>query len=179
MSDFKDRVKDYAEQAEDKVEDALEKTKLPRWLWPLAIAAVLIVLAVVAQAVLADDDPPQTGVVVYNGPLPGESLPSNHANAHHYAVTATDKARGDLLNHNDDDTFRHVWYAGGDPACIYTANLRVGSGDVYGISGGRDCHEHTPSGQCAYISEGWTIFAITGQSCSEAGVPLCTGPFCR
>ena len=52
MDSFKERAKDYVEEAAEKGEDVLGKTGLPRWLWPLAVIAGVIVVAVIVQAVL-------------------------------------------------------------------------------------------------------------------------------
>ena len=145
-------------------------------------------VALSAGHVFADDSPPQTEVRICDGTLPATSLLSNHdASCFDYTVAATGKLAADLLNHDDDDTFRHVYFRGGDPACIFTARVRYPNPDdpswartrvLSDIAGGRECNEHTPNGQCAYIAPGYSILAVTGQSCSQAGVPICTGPFC-
>ena len=43
MDSFKERAKDYAEEAKDKGDEALAKAGVPRWLWPTVYAVVLIV----------------------------------------------------------------------------------------------------------------------------------------
>ena len=143
-------------------------------------AAVIAALAFVAEA-FADDAPPQTEVRICGGTLPATSLLSNHdAPCYEYTITATDRAHPGLLNHNTDDEFRHVYYLGGDPACIFTADYHHETGGflVDHQDGGRDCNASTPNGQCAYIAQGYAIFAVTGQSCSQASVPICTGLYC-
>ena len=76
---------------------------------------------------------------------------------------------------------------GGDPACVFTARVRYPNPDepswartrvLSDVAGGRECNASTQDSQCAYIAQGYSILAVTGQSCSQAGVPLCQGPFC-
>lgn len=156
-----------------------------RTMW--ALVAGVVILLVWALAVtdgFADDDPPQTDVRICGGTLPVTSLESNHdAPCYAYTVSATDPDHPGYLSHNSDDQFRHVYFRGGDPACIFTGDYHRATGHgvfhVTGQGGGRDCNASTPDGQCAYIAEGWAIFAISGRSCSQAGVPICQGAFCR
>ena len=120
---------------------------------------------------LRDSAPPSTTLKVCRGDLPSQSvLGSADAGCLTYEVGSTDRAHPDLLAHNDDDTFRHVYRISGDPAC-------VGTGKPLGS--GRDCTiDSAPEGQCAYVAEGFAIYAVTGGSCSENGIALCSGPFC-
>lgn len=115
--------------------------------------------------------PPSTRLMVCGGSLPSTSLRDNAdgSGCHTYDVGATDPAKPDVLSHNDNDEFRHVYRVSGDPAC-------VGTGPPMGS--GRDCAPGGPD-QCGYISEGFTVLALTGGSCSEHGIGLCTGLFCR
>ena len=173
---------------EDAVRSALERaTWKHRAKW-VAIAVVVVgALALAVQAV-ADDDPPKTSLTVCTGTLPATSLLSDHDGAcYDYDVSATEKLSADLLNHEDDDTFRHVYWREGDPACVFTARVRYPNPDqpswartrlLSDVSGGRECNRQTRDGQCAYIAQGYSILAVTGASCSQAGVPLCGGPFC-
>ena len=121
---------------------------------------------------LRDAQPPSTDLEICGGDLPSQSVRGSHdAPCHTYSVGATDKAAPDYLGHNNDDEFRHVYYLGGDPAC-------VGTGPP--IGSGRDCNAgEGDDGQCAYIAQGYHIYALTGGSCSQHGVPLCSGLFCR
>ena len=160
-----------------------------RWIKWVGTGAAIAVLALLAWNAWASAPPPTTTLKVCTGTLPVTSLLSNHdGGCHTYDVSATEKLAADLLNHGDDDTFRHVYYRGGDPACVFTARISYPNPDEPSwartriesdVSGGRECNAHTRDGQCAYIAQGYSILAVTGQSCSEAGVPLCTGPFCR
>ena len=121
---------------------------------------------------VGDAQPPSTDLEICGGDLPSQSVRGSHdAPCHTYSVGATDKAAPDYLGHNNDDEFRHVYYLGGDPAC-------VGTGPP--IGSGRDCNAgEGDDGQCAYIAQGYHIYALTGGSCSQHGVPLCSGLFCR
>lgn len=123
---------------------------------------------------VSDPQPPSTTLKVCRGTLPSTSVLGN-ADADPgcltYEVGATDRRTPDLLSHDDADTFRHVYWQSGDPAC-------VGTGKPLGS--GRDCSvDSRPEGQCAYVAEGYALYAVTGGSCSEAGVGLCSGPFCQ
>ena len=123
----------------------------------------------------ADDDPPKTKARICDGPLPSLSLDgSAEDGCYGYDITATGLEHPDYLTHEDDGTFRHVYFNSGDPACIFTADPH-GNG-VKHVSGGRDIN---PDERVAYIAEGWHIYGISGKSCSEAGIPLCSGLFCR
>ena len=120
---------------------------------------------------VGDAAPPSTTLMVCRGNLPSLSVRSaSNGGCVSYEVSSTDRSAPDLLNRNDDDQFRHVYWMGGDPACVGTGKP---------IASGRDCAASDPDGQCAYVSEGYSIFALTGGSCSEHGVGLCEGPFCR
>lgn len=155
--------------------------------------AILYLLALAAALSLgearADDDPPSTKLRICTGTLPATSLLSDHDGAcHDYTVSAQGRLAADLLNHDDDDTFRHVYFRSGDPACVFTASIRYPNPDQpswartrveSNIAGGRDCSASTPDGQCSYIAQGYAILAVTGGSCSQHGIPLCTGLFCR
>ena len=46
-NNWKERAKDYAEDARDKGDEALAKAGVPKWLWPSAYAAAAIVIVVV------------------------------------------------------------------------------------------------------------------------------------
>lgn len=120
---------------------------------------------------LNDAAPPSTTLKVCRGDLPSQSvLGSADVGCLTYEVGSTDAAHPDLLSHDDADTFRHVYRVSGDPAC-------VGTGKPLGS--GRDCTvDSAPEGQCAYIAEGYGVYAVTGGSCSQHGVGLCSGPFC-
>ena len=142
--------------------------------WGCAIV-LAFALALMAFNAAADDNPPKTRVHICDGPLPSLSLDCGaEGGCQDYDVNAASMAHPDYLNHKDDDTFRHVYWRNGDPACVFTADPN-GDG-VKHVSGGRDLNERE---RVAYIAEGWHIYAVTGQSCSEAGVPLCGGLFCR
>ena len=120
---------------------------------------------------LNDAAPPETRVNVCAGALPSTSLVGNAdaGGCRLRDVSSTDPAAPDYLGHDNDDTFRHVYFVSGDAACIGTGTP---------LGSGRDCGPGGPE-QCAYISEGYAVYAVTGGSCGEHGVGLCSGPFCR
>ena len=123
---------------------------------------------------VGDAQPPSTTLKVCRGDLPATSVLGN-ADASPgcltYEVGATDRNAPDVLAHNDDDTFRHVYWQAGDPACVGTGKP---------LASGRDCNaDSRPEGQCAYVAQGYELTATTGGSCSEAGVGLCQGLWCR
>ena len=124
------------------------------------------------DAYVGDAAPPSTTVKVCEGTLPATSVLGHHdAPCPTFVISAQDAGAPDYLGHAADDTFRHVYRISGDPAC-------VGTGKPLGS--GRDCTvDSAPEGQCAYIAEGFAIYAVTGGSCSEHGVPLCGGLLCR
>ena len=78
--------------------------------------------------------------------------------------------------------FRWFFHAGeavqgpNPTACVFTAD-RGADGRLTNIGGGRNCGGG-PSEQCAYIAEGYHVFAVSGLSCTALGVPLCGGLFC-
>ena len=135
---------------------------------------------------LLADDAPSTRLKVCSGPLPSLSLRDNaEGGCHDYTVSYPHGVHDepgflpDYLNSRDDDTFRHVYFEGGSPACVFTGKrLTRSAGRISNVDGGRDCNAGGPQ-QCAYIAQGYQIYAVTGKSCSEAGVPICGGLFCR
>ena len=146
--------------------------------WALGCVLVLF-LAGLGVKLFADDDPPHTHLQICDGNLPSLSLHSaSNEGCWDVTVNATDPARPDYLNREDDASFRHVYHVEGDQACVFTANPDGSHGAVKDVSGGRDCSGGGYS-QCSYIAEGWHVYAVTGKSCSEAGVPLCGGLFCK
>ena len=156
------------------------------WVFGVVLAVLLaigILIGMGLKAAFADDDPPSTDLYVCSGTLPATSLRDNHdAPCYPYTVSSTDADHPGYLGHNNDDTFRHVYHEGGDPACIFTGTYHRATGhSVFHVTeqgGGRECSAGTPDGQCAYIAEGWAIFAVTGGSCSQHGIPICTGTLC-
>ena len=123
------------------------------------------------DTIVGDAAPPETRVNVCAGALPSTSIIGNAdaGGCRLYDVSSTDPAAPDYLGHSNDDTFRHVYFVSGDAACIGTGKP---------LGSGRDCGPGGPE-QCAYISEGYAVYGVTGGSCGEHGVSLCGGPFCR
>ena len=121
---------------------------------------------------VGDAEPPSTTLKICGGDLPSQSVLGSHdAPCYTYDLGATDTAAPDYLGHANDDEFKHVYYVSGDPAC-------VGTGPP--IGSGRDCNADSgPDGQCGYFAEGFHVYGLTGGSCSQHGVGLCSGPFCR
>ena len=138
----------------------------------LAIVAMLLLFVLVTgfQAAFADDDPPKTTLDICDGGLPSTSLlGSAQGGCHSVDVTATDPLHFAQIAYQAQ-SFMHVYRERGDPACIYTKDSR-GRPDA-----GRDCRPENH--QCAFIAMGWHTYAITGQSCQQAGIPECQGAFC-
>lgn len=151
----------------------------------ICILIVLWAAAVVFSTTWADDDPPKTTLTECAGSLPSLSLLGN-SDCHDVVITATDPADAQLIGYWPH-SFSHEYYVSGDPACVFTAKPRhdlkthirdgirmVPVPDT--VEGGRNCRPGVT--QCAYISEGYYTFAITGQDCTEAGVGVCGGPWC-
>ena len=125
-----------------------------------------------------DAEPPSTTLQVCEGGLPSLSLlGSAQDGCHSVDVSATSVASADQILYASQ-SFSHVYRQGGDPACIFTAQRGDHPGEIVAgtATGGRDCRPEDT--QCAYIAEGYYTFAVTGQSCQEAGVPECGGPLC-
>ena len=139
------------------------------------------IVGVLPLPALEDAEPPSTTLQVCSGGLPSLSLLGSAQNGcHSVDVSATEVASADQILYFPQ-SFSHVFRDGssaGDPACIFTAQPGDHPGEVQvgTASGGRDCRPEDH--QCAYIAQGWHTWAVTGQSCMEAGVPACTGPFC-
>ena len=155
---------------------------LPSWrraLYAILAIVVLFFLSAVLQKTFADDEPPATTLEVCRGPLPSLSLWHNAQDGCvRFVVNATEADHADFLSRGGDNTARHVYVLEGDPACVGTLDVRHAGR----LHSGRDC---VPSGngtpdpiQCAYIAQGYALGAITGASCSQAGVEPCAGPFC-
>lgn len=142
-------------------------------------AALFYLAALVVHAVFADDDPPKTTLTQCSGSLPSLSLLGN-SDCSEVVITATETHRAQLIGYWPQE-FSHEFYHAGDPACVFTAKAVWRHGlptwPAPGtIASGRDCRPGLT--QCAFIAEGYATFAVTGQSCTEAGIPLCGGPFC-
>ena len=126
---------------------------------------------VVGPDAIGDAAPPSTRIMICGGSLPATSVRDNAdgSGCHIYDVGSTDRANPDLLNRNDDDEFRHGYYISGDPACVGTGKP---------VQSGRDCGPGEAE-QCLYVAEGFSIYAVSGGSCSEHAIGLCEGIFCR
>lgn len=142
----------------------------------LLLAPLVVIAAIDHEAIPnfnVDATPPSTVVQVCSGPLPSLSLIGTAQNGCTlYTISSTDRQKPDYLDTDDWNTFRHVYYVSGDPACIGTGKP---------LGSGRDCgpNQHlVHQGQSAYIAQGWALYGVTGGSCSEYDVPLCQGPFC-
>ena len=149
----------------------------------LAILVAVAVMAIGLGLTVADDSPPQTEVRICGGTLWITSLESNHdAPCYSYTISSTDKDHPGYLSHSSDDQFRHVYFKGGDPACIFTGDYHRATGhSVFHVTdqdGGRECNASTPDGQCAAIAPGYAIFAVTGGSCSQHDIHWCEGGLC-
>ena len=157
--------------------------KTPPALWLAVIVAVLVVASLVSHYVKADDAPPQTILLECLGPTPLNSVEHSCENGENtYQVNATGihdpGAPPDYLSTESEGSFRHFYWKGGDRACLFTASIRPGAGMPFDIGGGRDMGPESAH-HAAYIAEGWHVFATTGGSCSQVGVGLCSGIFCR
>ena len=138
----------------------------------VAMLVFLLALAGFVATAWADDDPPRTTVLVCTGGLPSLSLRDAAQNGcHSVDISATEVDTADAVSY-EAQAYTHIYRVAGDPACLFTRDH-----PPHGpAGGGRDCRPEDT--QCAYISWGWQIYGVTGQSCMEAGVPECTGPFC-
>ena len=74
--------------------------------------------------------------------------------------------------------FRHLVHESGPAGCVYTGELRTPTGLVLHSGGGRECPRAPGDRRCGYIAQGYSVFAVAGQSCAAAGIAPCTGPFC-
>ena len=137
----------------------------------ILIGVVVLVLLLLGSAkVFADDDPPKTTLTICDGGLPSTSLlGSAQGGCHSVDVTATDPLHFAQIAYQAQ-SFMHIYRTSGDPACIYTKDSR-GRPDA-----GRDCRPEDH--QCAFIAMGWHTYAITGQSCQQAGIAECEGLYC-
>ena len=152
-------------------------------IWLAVIVAVLVVASLVSHYVKADDAPPKSTLKVCGGPLPSLSLDGGaEGGCFTYDVSATSihdpGAPPDHLAHDDEDEYRHIYFVEGDPACVMTGYLHRGARFPYALGSGRDLNRSSQE-HVAYVAQGYGIFATTGASCSEIGVSLCRGGFCR
>ena len=137
------------------------------WLW---LAFMLAIGVGIGGSAFADDDPPKTTLTICDGGLPSTSLlGSAQGGCHSVDVTGVEVEHAPQIAYQPQ-SFMHVYRDAGDPACVFTRDSRGNPG------GGRDCRPEDH--QCAFIAMGWHVFAVTGQSCLQAGVAQCTGPFC-
>ena len=123
----------------------------------------------------ADDPPPSTSLLLCRGPLPSLSLRGNAQDGCvSFDVGATEPERPDHLAKGGRNTYRHLYFVEGDPACVGTLD---GEGR---LDSGRDCsRDDLPSGQCAFIARGYEVYAVTDGACSQHGVGACSGPLCK
>ena len=146
----------------------------------MAVGAVaMLLIASIINKVSADDDPPKTTLTICAGGLPSLSILSNAQDGcHSVDVSAQEVENADLIYYNPSQ-FSHEYRlnTGDAPACIFTEDEHKGKPVMSSVAGGRDCRPEDH--QCAYISQGFHTWAITGKSCQEAGVPECEGLFCR
>ena len=76
----------------------------------------------------------------------------------------------------DDDTggWRHVYWESGPQACVFTARMDE-SHHLTEIGGGRECGPDRGAGRCAFIGQGYTVFAASGGACPAFRVAGCSG----
>ena len=157
------------------------KNETKAFIWKVLFIVVFLWGAIMlyiwsAGKVRADDDPPKTSISICGGGLPSLSLrDAAQDGCKSYDITATDPEHPDYLEF-DQTAFRHIYYVSGDPACVGT-----GSYPLKGkFDSGRDITtDPAESPQKAYVAWGFAVYGITGKSCSEAGVSMCQGGFCR
>ena len=99
--------------------------------------------------------------------------PGDHGPVHIHAGMHADEIAAALPE------FRHAFWEGGSPGCLFTADrMPDGRPNFSTIGGGRSV-PHTPSDHRAgYFSQGYHIFALAGASCEQFGIEPCGGPFC-
>ena len=137
-------------------------------------SVLLIVVAVIAQEA-ASDDPP---TILHYG---GGALPNDESLGQGQATIPPGASLNDAVRIGTaPDLFNHIHWKSGPQACVFTARDRpLGShARLQDVGGGRtldaDAGQHT-----AYISEGYSVYGVSGGSCARFGVQECTGPFCR
>ena len=150
---------------------------LPRGVLILFGVMVVVLLLIGSGKVFADDDPPESVLSICTGGLPVESLQgSAQFGCHDVQISATEVEDARLIGY-EPQAFSHEYFVSGDPGCIFTAEPRtMNTPKPETASGGRDFRPG--ESQVAYIAEGWHTYAITGQSCQQAGIPLCGGLYC-
>ena len=138
----------------------------------LVHVAVLAALMACNRPAWADEPPPSTNLLSCRGPIPSLSLRGNAQDGCvTFDVGSIDADEPDHLDKLDRTAFRHFYFIHGDAACLGTGSP---------MTSGRDCSvDDLPSGQCAYVAPNFDVYAVTGGSCSQHGVPLCDGPFCH
>ena len=159
------------------------KNETKAFIWKVLFIVVFLWGAIMlyiwsAGKVRADDDPPQSTLTICTGGLPINSLlGSAQGGCHDVEITSTTIEDARLIGY-EPQAFSHEYYVSGDPGCIFTAEPKtMNTPKPETASGGRDFRPH--DSQVAYIAEGWHTYAITGQSCTQAGIPLCGGIYCR
>lgn len=67
----------------------------------------------------------------------------------------------------DDDTagWRHVYWQSGPAACVFTARMDE-DGHLREVAGGRDCGPNDAGARCAFIEQGYPVFAASGRTCT-------------
>ena len=138
----------------------------------LGYLCIMLLLLFASMAVSAQDEPEPMRLRITYG-----SLPSLVSGTDHAVINPTGDNVHDAkyVGFNDDGTFRHYYLESGSDGCLFTANPD-GAGGVKDIGGGRSMTKDTP---VAYISEGYHVYALVGQTCSAYGVQECQGAFCR
>ena len=146
-------------------------SKTDTLVYAIIVTSVMTLGFLASNACAAQDEPDPVRLRITYG-----SLPSLVSGTDHAVIQPTETLHdAKYVGSNIDGTFRHYYLEGG-VGCLFTGNPD-GAGGVKDVGGGRSC---TVVGEsCAYISEGYHVYALSGETCSAYGVGECQGPFCR
>lgn len=81
-----------------------------------------------------------------------------------------------VLVDGHEDAFRFVYGHGSDPTpvCVFTATMREDH-HLENVGGGRECGGARGDDRCAFIGEGYAVYAVAGGMCARFGVQPCSG----
>ena len=95
---------------------------------------------------------------------------------HYPTVPVGEHVQDAILIDGHLDAFRYV-YGHGDsptPVCVFTARMQEDH-HLHDVGGGRNCGGARGDDRCAYIAEGYALYAVAGGECSRFNIPACTG----
>lgn len=71
-------------------------------------------------------------------------------------------------------SYTWVRHVSGPQACVFTAVGGMGA-PLTQIGGGRDCPRSQADPSGGYFMGGYWVWAVSGESCTSFGVPVCSG----